>query len=111
MTRKPVLLVGADEAGMLGLIQRFAGPAGFDVHTNASATDAIATIRECAPDVAIVDLRMPEVGGLDVLRAIREAQPECRVILMTAHAEADSAIEAAQLGAMGYLSKPTHFDS
>jgi DNA-binding NtrC family response regulator len=110
MIRKPVLLVVDDEPGMLGLIQRFAGPAGFDVHTNASATDAIATIRECAPDVAIVDLRMPEVGGLDVLRAIREAQPECRVILMTAHAEVDSAIEAVKLGAMDYLSKPLDFD-
>ena len=110
MIRKPVLLVVDDEPGMLGLIQRFAGPAGFDVHTNASATDAIATIRECAPDVAIVDLRMPEVGGLDVLRAIREAQPECRVILMTAHAEVDSAIEAVKLGAMDYLSKPIDFD-
>jgi two-component system, NtrC family, response regulator HydG len=110
MIRKPVLLVVDDEPGMLGLIQRFAGPAGFDVHTNASASDAIATIGERAPDVAIVDLRMPEVGGLDVLRAIREAQPECRVILMTAHAEVDSAIEAVKLGAMDYLSKPLDFD-
>jgi two-component system response regulator HydG len=110
MIRKPVLLVVDDEPGMLGLLLRFAEPAGFDVHTNASATAAIATIRECAPDVAIVDLRMPEVGGLDVLRAIREAQPECRVILMTAHAEVDSAIEAVKLGAMDYLSKPIDFD-
>jgi DNA-binding NtrC family response regulator len=110
MIRKPVLLVVDDEPGMLGLIQRFAGPSGFDVHTNASARDAIATIAERSPDVAIVDLRMPEVGGLDVLRAIREAQPECRVILMTAHAEVDSAIEAVKLGAMDYLSKPLDFD-
>jgi two-component system, NtrC family, response regulator HydG len=110
MIRKPLLLVVDDEPGMLGLIQRFAGPAGFDVHTNASAREAIAAIGERAPDVALVDLRMPEVGGLDVLRAIREAQPECRVILMTAHAEVDSAIEAVKLGAMDYLSKPLDFD-
>src|SRR5258708_5419232 len=110
MIRKPVLLVVDDEPGVLGLIQRFAGPAGFDVHTNAGARDAIATIAERAPDVALVDLRMPEVSGLDVLRAIREAQPECRVILMTAHAEVDSAIEAVKLGAMDYLSKPLDFD-
>jgi two-component system response regulator HydG len=109
MIRKPVLLVD-DEPGVLGLIQRFAGPAGFDVRTNASARDAIATIAERPPDVALVDLRMPEVGGLDVLRAIREAQPECRVILMTAHAEVDSAIDAVKLGAMDYLSKPLDFD-
>src|SRR5258708_8950852 len=110
MIRKPVLLVVDDEPGVLGLIQGFAGPAGFDGHPNASAWDGIATIAERAPDVALVDLRMPEVGGLDVLRAIREAQPECRVILMTAHAEVDSAIEAVKLGAMDYLSKPLDFD-
>jgi two-component system response regulator HydG len=110
MIRKPVLLVVDDEPGMLGLIQRFAAPAGYDVHTNASARDAIATISQRAPDVAIVDLRMPEVGGLDVLRAIRDAQPECRVILMTAHAEVDSAIEAVKLGAMDYLTKPLDFE-
>src|SRR5258705_10261368 len=110
MVRKPVLLVADDEPGMLGLIQRFAGPAGYDVHTNTSAKDAIATIGDRAPDVAIVDLRMPEVGGLDVLRAIRDAQPECRVILMTAHAEVDSAIEAVKLGAMDYLTKPLDFE-
>ena len=110
MIRKPVLLVVDDEPGMLGLIERFAGPAGFEVHTDASARNAIATIGVHAPDVAIVDLRMPEVGGLDVLRAIRDAQPECRVILMTAHAEVDSAIEAVKLGAMDYLTKPLDFE-
>jgi DNA-binding NtrC family response regulator len=49
---------------------------------------------------------MPEIGGLDVLRAIREVQPHCQVILMTAHASVDSAIDAVKLGALDYLSKP-----
>ena len=110
MIRKPVLLVVDDEPGMLALVKRFAEPTGFDVCTNTNARDAISTITECAPDVAVVDLRMPEVGGLDVLRAIREAQPGCQVILMTAHAEVDSAIEAVKLGAMDYLSKPLDFE-
>jgi DNA-binding NtrC family response regulator len=110
MIRKPVLLVVDDEPGMLALVRRFAEPAGFEVCTNADARDAISTIAECAPDVAVVDLRMPDVGGLDVLRAIREAQPGCQVILMTAHAEVDSAIEAVKLGAMDYLSKPLDFE-
>src|SRR3972149_5027114 len=86
MIRKPVLLAVDDEPGMLALVERFAGPAG-----------------------ALVDLRMPEVGGLEVLRAIRSAQPQCQVILMTAHAEVDSAIEAVKLGALDYLTKPLDF--
>jgi two-component system response regulator HydG len=110
MIRKPVLLAVDDEPGMLALIERFAGPAGFTVVTDTSAGDAIARIGDVAPDVALVDLRMPEVSGLDVLRAIRSAQPQCQVILMTAHAAVDSAIEAVKLGALDYLSKPLDFD-
>jgi two-component system response regulator AtoC len=98
MIRKPVLLVVDDEAGMLALIERFAAPAGFTVITSANAADATAHIGETAPDVALVDVRMPEIGGLDVLRAIRASQPQCQVILMTGHAEVDSAIEAVKLG-------------
>ena len=94
---------------MLALIERFAVPAGYTVVTETSATDAVARIAELAPDVALIDLRMPVMGGLDVLRAIRAAQPQCQVILMTAHAAVDSAIEAVKLGALDYLSKPLDF--
>lgn len=49
---------------------------------------------------------MPDINGLDVLRAIREIDPTCQIILMTAHASVDSAIEAVKLGALDYISKP-----
>ena len=110
MIRKPVLLAVDDEPGMLALIERFARPAGFTVVSDTRAGDAIARIGDVAPDVALVDLRMPELSGLDVLRAIRSVQPQCQVILMTAHAAVDSAIEAVKLGALDYLSKPLDFN-
>jgi len=106
MIRKPVLLAVDDEPGMLSLIERYAAPAGFTVLTDTNPMDAVARILDVAPDVALVDLRMPAMGGLDVLRAIRAARPQCQVILMTAHASVDSAIEAVKLGALDYLSKP-----
>ena len=58
----------------------------------------------------IVDLQMPEVGGLDVLRAIREADPECQVILMTGNPTVETAIEAVKAGALDYVTKPIDFD-
>jgi DNA-binding NtrC family response regulator len=106
MIRKPVLLVVDDEPGMLSVLERFAAPLGFFVITDGGGRNALDRIRETAPDVALVDLHMPDIGGLDVLRAIRLAQPECRVILMTGQADVDSAIEAVKIGAMDYLSKP-----
>ena len=57
----------------------------------------------------LVDLRMPDVGGLDVLRAIRDIDPRCQVILMTGYASVDTAVEAIKLGAIDYLSKPLDF--
>ena len=108
--RVPLLLVIDDEPGMLNLVGRFARPLGFDVRTHSSAREALESVARQPVDVALVDLRMPEIGGLDVLRALREAHPECRVILMTAHASVDTAIEAVKLGALDYVGKPLDFN-
>ena len=102
----PRVIVIDDEPGMLGLIERIIAPIGCQVALYTSPQEALAGLATEPADVAIVDLRMPEIGGLDVLRAVRDAQPHCQVILMTAHASVDTAIEAVKLGALDYLSKP-----
>ena len=106
---RPVLLVIDDEPGVVAMIERFAGGQDFDVIARADGRQLLAELGTLTADVALVDLRMPEVGGLDVLKAIREANPTCGVILMTAHATVESAIEAVKLGALDYLSKPIDF--
>ena len=108
--KQPVLLVIDDEPGMLSLVDRIVRPAGFTVVRHTSAREALASLTASPADVALVDLQMPEIGGLEVLKAIREMQPQCGVILMTAHAAVDSAIEAVKLGALDYLSKPLDID-
>ena len=107
--RKPLLIVVDDEPGILGLIERALESTGYEVELHASAREASSRLAVAPADVALVDLRMPEIGGLDVLRAVRETQPQCQVILMTAHASVDSAIEAVKLGALDYLNKPLDF--
>jgi DNA-binding NtrC family response regulator len=109
MTHEPLLLVIDDEPGMLALVERAVRSTGFRILSHTSAREALAMLPSERADVALVDLQMPELGGLDVLRAIREAQPQCGVILMTAHASVDSAIEAVKLGALDYLTKPLDF--
>ena len=108
--RVPILLVVDDEPGMVNLITRFAARTGFETRAYTDARAALASLATDPADVALVDLRMPDVGGLDVLRAIRDAHPQCQVILMTAHASVESAIEAVKLGALDYISKPLDFD-
>ena len=106
---QPTLVVVDDEPGMLGLIERAMRPAGYEMALYTSAREALTRLASEPAEVAIVDLRMPELGGLDVLRTVREVQPQCQVILMTAHASVETAIEAVKLGALDYLSKPIDF--
>jgi DNA-binding NtrC family response regulator len=107
--QRPSLVVIDDEPGILDVVGRFARRAGFDVLTCSGGREAIALLQDRSVDLAMVDLRMPDVGGLDVLRAIRETDPHCQAVLMTGYATVETAVEAIKLGAMDYLSKPIDF--
>jgi DNA-binding NtrC family response regulator len=105
----PSLLVVDDEQGILDVVSRFARRAGFTVVACSGGQEAIEKLETAHADVAMVDLRMPDIGGLDVIRAIRERDPRCQAVLMTGYATVDTAVEAIKLGAMDYLSKPLDF--
>ena len=105
----PRLLVVDDDSQVLGLIRRFGENAGFLVESCVGGREAISRVAGGHVDVAVIDLRMPDVGGLDVLRAIRDTDPDCQTILMSGAATIDSAVEAVKLGASDYLTKPFDF--
>jgi DNA-binding NtrC family response regulator len=107
--QRPSLVVVDDEQGILDVVSRFGRRAGFDVIACSGGREAIAQLQARRADVAMVDLRMPDIGGLDVIRAIREIDPHCQAVLMTGFATVDTAVEAIKLGAMDYLSKPLDF--
>ena len=107
--QRPMLVVIDDEQGILDVVSRFARRVGFDVVTCSGGREGIAEVQARRADLVMVDLRMPDVGGLDVLRAIRETDAHCQAVLMTGFASVDTAVEAIKLGAMDYLSKPLDF--
>src|SRR3989441_5149135 len=107
---RPLLMVVDDEPPVLKVIERLAGKAGFDGVTCGSGSEAMRAMLRKPADLAMLDLRMPDVNGLDLLRQIRSTVPSCEVILMTAHAAVDSAVEAIKRGAREYLTKPFDFD-
>jgi len=102
----PTLLVVDDDPQVAPIVERFASRLGYRVVSRTGGAEAIASFADIKPDVALIDLQMPDVGGLDVLRAIRDAEPECQVILMTGNPTVDTAIEAVKRGALDYISKP-----
>ena len=107
--RLPRLLVVDDEPSIRALVQRFGERENFEVIAHPGGHALIAQLETLKPDVALLDRHMPEIGGLDILRIIREVDPECQVILMTGDATVESAIEAVKLGALDYLRKPIDF--
>jgi two-component system, NtrC family, response regulator HydG len=105
-THRPRLLVVDDDRAILTLIGTIALAEGFDVATTVSGEDAMKQIRSRPVDLVLLDLRMPGITGLDVLRSIREINPRVKVVLMTGYGTIDTAVEAVKLGAMDYLTKP-----
>jgi two-component system, NtrC family, response regulator HydG len=108
--RRPRLLVVDDEPSMCALVQRFGETQEFEVVSHAGGQALLAELHAIKPDAALLDRNLPEVDGLDILRGIRDVDPDCQVILMTAYATVESAIQAVKLGAVDYLSKPLDFN-
>ncbi len=104
-----VLLVDDDDAyrrALGGELKR----RGYQVETAASGAEAVAACSTVQPDVVLLDLQLPDMSGLDVLKVVRERQPASDVIMLTGHGTIDTAIEAIRLGAFDYLSKPCPLD-
>jgi DNA-binding NtrC family response regulator len=106
----PVLLVVDDDPGVLSLLGRFAAREGFEVVPCQGGIEALQQVRERHADLALVDLRMPDVGGLDVISRIRDIDPHCHIILMSGHATIETAVEAIKRGAIDCLPKPLDFE-
>ncbi len=103
---KPKILVVDDERSILNTLEILLRGEGFDVAVSTSAADALARCQTFAPDLVLTDIRMPGTSGLELLSELRERDPELPVILMTAQASLQSAIDAVNQGAFYYLQKP-----
>lgn len=100
------VLVVDDEVTILELLERLCLNAGYVVGLAANGSDAMGELRETAYDVCIVDLRLPDIGGLEVLREAKRLRPDTEVIILTAYGDRESAVQALRLGAYDYLEKP-----
>jgi two-component system response regulator HydG len=100
------LLVVDDHAAMAQLLADQLGDAGYAVERATSGPDALRRIRAAIPDLVITDLRMEDVDGFDVLAAVRDADPDVPVVVMTAFGAIETAVEAMRRGAWHYLTKP-----
>ena len=103
---QPSILVVDDEQGILETLRILLKNEGFDVVAAQGGRAGLEQLRAAAPDIVLTDVRMPGVTGLQILSAAREQDPATPVILMTAHTELQTAIQAVNQGAFYYITKP-----
>jgi two-component system, NtrC family, response regulator AtoC len=102
---KRILIVDDDHAtsaGMGDVIEEW----GYEVEITENVKTAWNAVSERLPDVAIVDLKLPDGSGLDLLKQIKETYPDVSVIILTGHGTVDSAVKALKVGAEDYVTKP-----
>jgi len=100
------LLVVDDEVFVRELLAEYFTKLNYQVRTAGSAVEALQQIGMEDFHVALIDLRMPDGGGIDVLRAVRKTADDLSIIIMTGYPTVDSAIEAMRAGAYDYVVKP-----
>jgi PAS domain S-box-containing protein len=104
------ILVVDDDANLRRTVSDILQAKGYETEAAATGREALVGLSADPPAVALIDLRMEGLPGLEVLDRIRELSPETECIVLTGHASRTSAIEAVNLGAYGYLQKPYEID-
>jgi two-component system response regulator PilR (NtrC family) len=104
------ILVVDDEQSLRDVLSIMLKRAGYTVTSAADGEEAIELLDREIFDLVITDLRMPKIDGMEVLKAVKSASPETVVLIITAFATADSAVEAMKQGAYDYLTKPFQVD-
>src|SRR3990167_4282721 len=100
------VLIVDDERGMREFLTIMLQKEEYKVTSAGSGKEALEYIAQQTYDIVITDIRMPQITGLDVLKAVKESSPETTVIVITAYASTETAVEAMKQGAYDYITKP-----
>lgn len=102
----PRVLVVDDEPDAVELLREFLSVKGYEVMTASGGEEALRLVREERPHLILLDVRMPGMNGLEVLRQVRQIDKEVGVIMVTAVNEEETGRQALELGAFDYIVKP-----
>ncbi len=100
------ILVVDDESDVRELLRKFLTRRGYEVDTASDGLAAIEAIRDNPPDIVLLDIRLPKVDGLSVLRRLRDDADNVAIITMSGIADEDTARQSLELGAADFITKP-----
>jgi len=102
----PRILIIDDEERMCWALDRALSHEGYQVVTTTKGLQGVTLVQEVEPSLVILDLKMPDIDGIEVLRKIKEFNKNIPVVMITAHGTIETAIEAMKIGASDYITKP-----
>ena len=107
---QPTLLIVDDDRPFLQRLGRAMESRGFTVELAESVSEGLAQIHKQPPDYAVVDMRLEDGNGLDVIAVLKEIHPDTRAVVLTGYGNIATAVTAVKMGAADYLSKPADAD-
>jgi DNA-binding response OmpR family regulator len=110
MAGKGKILVVDDEPPVGEILSEFLTPKGYEVLCAQGGLEGLSKLEKFRPDIVLLDVRMPDLDGITVLRRIREANPSVSVLMMSGNTDTEAAKETLQLGAFDYVLKPFDFE-
>jgi signal transduction histidine kinase len=105
------ILVVDDEEGIRKVLQMSLSESGYRVLTAAQGRDALVLVRDEHPTIVLADIKMPGMDGIELLRKIKEENPDTEVIMMTGHADLELAVKSLQFEAADFITKPINYDA
>jgi len=106
----PSLLLVDDDVAFRQVMAGELGRLGYEVDSVGTGEEAVERVASAEPEVVLLDLRLPGIGGIETLKAIQSATPGTEVIMLTGHGSIDTAIESVRIGACDYVVKPCPLD-
>jgi DNA-binding NtrC family response regulator len=110
MKTKPSILVVDDDVAFRRVMSAELGRLGYETASAGSGEEAVSRVAETSPEVVLLDMRLPGMSGLDVLKALRDGGSGPEIIMLTGHGSIDAAVESIRLGAFDYVVKPCPLD-
>jgi len=107
---KGKLLIVDDQFGIRILLSEVFQKAGFETYQAANGIQALEIVKEQNPDLVLLDMKIPGMDGLEILKRMKTINKDIRVIIMTAYGELDMIQEAKELGAITHFAKPFDID-
>lgn len=110
MEEKKKVLIVDDDKDIVSIVKTILSGRGWDIMAAYSGREALEAVTSRKPDIILLDIMMPEMNGIEVLKRLKKIDADARIIMITAFGDVESYLDSMELGAYEYINKPFETD-